>query len=253
MDILRQIRWQDVVDILIVSYIFYRLLLIIRGTRAVQMLIGIGVMLLTSLIARYLNLYTLDWLIQSFWAYMVIAMIILFQPEIRRVLAQVGDASFLPFTSAEELKSLDEIVKAAVSLSARKIGGLIVIERDTSLREFIEIGTALDSKVSREIILCIFHPTSPIHDGALVIKGNKIVAAGCFLPISLKPVLDRNMGTRHRAALAITEETDSVTIIVSEETGGISVSLGGEIHPKLDMNKLRTILTDLFTDSGKRR
>jgi diadenylate cyclase len=248
MDLVAQIRWQDILDILLIWLVFYRLFLVIKGTRAVQMLLGIGVLLLASFASSYLKIYTIDWMIQSFWTYIILAMVVLFQQEIRRALAQIGKAPFLPFTPAEELKSIDEIVKSAASLSARKIGALVVIERDTSLKDYIEIGTYLDARVSRELLLSIFHPTSPIHDGAVVLKANKILAAGCFLPISFRPDIDKTLGTRHRAALAITEETDAVAIIVSEETGNISISIGGDFIKSIDMNQLRSELTDLFTD-----
>jgi diadenylate cyclase len=249
MEILRQHRWIfDVLDILLVSVIVYRLLLIIKGTKAAQMLIGLGVLLIASLLSRYLELYTVDWLVQSFWAQAVIALIILFQPEIRRALAQMGEAQFLPsFTSAEELKSLEEIVRAAVALANRKIGALIVIERETSLKDFVEVGTPLDAKVSKELLMSLFHPASPIHDGAVVIKGNRIVAAGCFLPITLSPEVSRALGTRHRAGLGLAEETDAVVIVVSEETGIISLAISGKLETNLDMGKLRNVLTDLFT------
>jgi len=253
MEIFRQLRWpQDILDIILVSFLLYRLLLFIKGTRAVQMLIGIGVLLVASLFSGYTGLYTMDWIIQSFWAQIVIALIVLFQPEIRRALAHMGKTPFLqPFTSAEELKSLEEIVKASVALANRKIGALIVIERETSLNEFVEIGTSLDAKVTREIILSIFHPSSPIHDGAVVIKGNRIVAAGCFLPIMLSTEVDKAMGTRHRAGLGLTEETDAVAIIVSEETGNISMAVGGRLETHIDMGTLRDILTDMFTSQKK--
>ncbi len=253
MDLIKQIRWQDILDILLVWIVLYRLLLIIKGTRAIQMLAGLGVLLVASVVSRYLKLFTMDWLIQSFWAYIVIALIVLFQPEIRRALAQMGEAPFLPFASAEELKSLEEIIRATLSLSVRKTGALIVIERFTSLKDFIEIGTHLDSRVSRELILSIFHTTSPIHDGAIIIKGNRIVAAGCFLPISLRTDLDKDVGTRHRAALAITEETDSAAIVISEETGKISIAIGGNLEKQLTIERLRLILTDLFTETKKRQ
>ena len=248
MEILRQFRWQDLVDIILMSIILYRLLLIIKGTKAAHMLIGLGVLLFASLISRYFELYTVDWLIQSFWAQIVIAIIIIFQPEIRRALAQMGEAQFLQtLTSAEELKSLEEIVRATVALSNRKIGALIAIERDTSLKDFVEMGTPLDAKVSKEVLLSIFHPTSPIHDGAVVIKGNRIVAAGCFLPITMSPEISRSLGTRHRAGIGITEETDAVVIIVSEETGVISMAINRNLETHIDMGSLRDILTDLFT------
>jgi len=249
MEILRQHRWiLDVLDILLVSVIVYRLLLFIKGTKAAQMLIGLGLLLGASLLSRYLELYTLDWLIQSFWSQAVIALIIVFQPEIRRALAQMGEAQFLQtFTSAEELKSLEEIVRAAIALANRKIGALMVIERDTSLKDFVEIGTPLDAKVSKELLISIFHPASPIHDGAVVIKGNRVVAAGCFLPITLSPEVSKAMGTRHRAGLGLAEETDAVVIVVSEETGIISLAIGGKLETNLDMARLRNVLTDLFT------
>jgi len=253
MELLKQIRWQDIVDIILMSIILYRLLLIIKGTKAAHMLMGLGVLLLASLLSRYFELYTVDWLIQSFWAQIVIAVIILFQPEIRRALAQMGETQFLrTLTSAEELKSLEEIVRASVALANRKIGGLIAIERDTSLKDFVEIGTPLDAKVSKEVLLSIFHPTSPIHDGAVVIKGNRIVAAGCFLPITMSPDVNKALGTRHRAGLGLSEETDAVIIIVSEETGTISMAINGKLDTHLDMGTLRDILTDLFTAKAKK-
>jgi diadenylate cyclase len=253
MELLRQLRWQDLVDIVLMSIIVYRLLLIIKGTKAAHMLMGLGVLLLASLLSRYFELYTVDWLIQSFWAQIVIAIIILFHPEIRRALAQMGETRFLhTLTPAEELKSLEEIVRATIALANRKIGALIAIERETSLRDFIEIGVSLDARVSKEILLSIFHPTSPIHDGAVVIKGNRIVAAGCFLPITMSPDISKALGTRHRAAMGLSEETDAVILIVSEETGAISMAIQGKLETHLDMGTLRDTLTDLFSVKVKK-
>lgn len=241
------------VDVILMSIIVYRLLLIIKGTKAAHMLIGLGLLLIASLLSRYFELYTVDWMIQSFWAQIVIAIIILFQPEIRRALAQMGEAQiFKNLTSAEELKSLDEIVRATVALANKKIGALIAIERDTSLKDFVEMGTPLDAKVTKEILLSIFHPTSPIHDGAVVIKGNRIVAAGCFLPITMGPDISKSLGTRHRAGLGLSEETDAVIVVVSEETGMVSMATHGKFDTHLDMGTLRDILTDLFTAKGKK-
>ena len=252
-EFIRQIRWQDMVDVILMSIIIYRLLLIIKGTKAAHMLIGLGLLLMASLLSRYFELYTVDWMIQSFWAQIVIAIIILFQPEIRRALAQMGEAHiFKNLTSAEELKSLDEIVRATVSLANKKIGALIAIERDTSLKDFVEMGTPLDAKVTKEILLSIFHPTSPIHDGAVVIKGNRIVAAGCFLPITMGPEISKSLGTRHRAGLGLSEETDAVIVVVSEETGMVSMAIHGKFETHLDMGTLRDILTDLFTAKVKK-
>ncbi len=254
LDLLRQHRWiLDILDIALMSLILYRLLLIIKGTKAAQMLIGLGILLLASVASRYLELYTIDWLVQSFWAQIVIAIIVLFQPEIRRALAHMGEAQFLTFTKAEELKSLEEIVRAAISLANRKIGALIVIERETSLKDFIEVGTPLDARVSKELLMSIFHPTSPIHDGAVIIKGNRVAAAGCFLPITLSSELSKALGTRHRAGIGLTEETDSIAIIVSEETGFISTAVGGKLETRLDMGTLREMLADLFVSAkGKK-
>lgn len=247
-NILRQFSIYDLLDIILVAVVLYRLLLMIKGTKAAQMLIGLAVLVAASIVARYFSFMTLDWLLQSFWSYIVIALIIIFQPEIRRALAKMGETPFLQaFTTAEELKSIEEIVRATVSLANRKIGALIVLERETDLRDFIEIGVPLDARVSRELLLSIFHPSSPIHDGAAIIRGNKVAAAGCFLPITLTADLRKALGTRHRAALGITEETDAVAIAVSEETGSISMAMNGRLMEQLDMTTLRQLLTEIFT------
>lgn len=249
-----QLRWQDLVDIAIVSFIIYKIFILVKGTRAARMLIGVGVLLALSLLSRFLELYTLDWLIQSFWTQIVIVLIILFQPEIRKALAQMGETPlFHRFSSAEEMKTIEEIVKASQSLANKKIGALIVFERDVSLAEYIEIGVPLDAKVTKELLMSIFHPTSPIHDGAVIIKGNKALAAGCFLPIKLGADLSKTYGTRHRAALGITEETDAVAVIISEETGSISLAVNGQLESSLDMEKLRQKLTNLFTTEREKK
>lgn len=252
LDVLKQIRWQDILDIALVSIILYRVFLTLKGTRAARMLVGIGVLLIVSFLAKYFQFYTMDWILQSFWSQIVIVLIILFQQEIRRALAQMGASSFFQnFTSAEELKSLEEIVRAAVALANRKIGALIVVERDVSLKEYVEVGTPLDAKVNKDLLLSIFHPTSPIHDGAVIIRGNRVIAAGCFLPIKLGSEMSKALGTRHRAGFGLTEETDAVAIIVSEETGDISLAMNGVMESHVDMGSLRDILTDLFTSKKK--
>ncbi len=254
MKIFDLIRWQDLVDILLVTAIIYRLLLIIKGTRAARMLMGLGVLFLALLFSKYMGLFTINWIIQSLWAQIVLALIILFQPEIRKTLAQMGEARFLPsFASAEEVRSIEEIVKAAISLSTRKIGALIVIEKETNLNDFIEMGSQLDAKVSRELLLSIFHPTSPIHDGAVIIRGNRIVAAGCFLPLTLSADISRTLGTRHRAGIGLTEETDAVVLIISEETGSITTSVGSTTEMNVDMGSLRDFLADYFIIPEKRK
>jgi diadenylate cyclase len=253
MELLRLPRWQDVLDIILVAVIIYHLLLLIKGTKAIQMLLGLCVLLFASVLSGYFEFYTINWIIQSFWSQIMIALIVLFQPEIRRALAKMGEARFLQsLTSAEGLRSLDEIIRASVHLANRKTGALIVIERDTSLEDFVEMGTSLDARVSKEILQSIFNTSSPIHDGAVIIKGNRIVAAGCFLPISPNAELDKKYGTRHRAAIGLTEETDAIALVVSEETGAISMTIGSKIETGLDLTSLRRKLTDLFaTDQRK--
>lgn len=253
LNILRQIRLQDIIDILIVAFIIYRILLLIKGTKAVQMLLGLGVLLIALLVSNRAGLYTIDWIVQSFWAQLVIVIIVLFQPELRRALAHIGENPFFySLSPIEESRFLEEIVKASVSLANKRIGALLVLERETDLKNFTEMGTELDAKVSREVILSIFHPTSPIHDGAVVIWGNRIVAAGCFLPLSLSASHSRSLGTRHRAALGITEETDAVVIIVSEETGAISLAKDGKMIKDLDIISLREEMSKLFVKEKKK-
>jgi len=254
MDIVNLLRWQDILDILIVTVIIYRTLLIIKGTKAARMLAGVGLLFSAFLLSRYLSLHTVDWIVQSLWAQIVLALIILFQPEIRKALAQVGEASFLPsFASAEELKSIEELVRGTIALSNRRMGALIAIERGTSLKEFAEMGVHLDARITHELLLSIFHTTSPIHDGAVIIKGNRIVAAGCFLPLSLTSEVSKTVGTRHRAALGLSEETDAVVVIVSEQTGAISVAMGGRLIRDMGADSLRVFLTENFTAKVEKR
>jgi len=248
-EVFRQLRWHDLLDILIVAYLIYRVLLIIRGTRAVQMIIGIFLLLLAYLVSDRLQLNTLYWIVQSFWAEIVLALVIIFQPEIRKALARMGQTTlFKNLTPAAEIKSIDEIVRASVSLANRKIGALIVLERNVSLDEIVEIGTPLDARVSRELILSIFHPSSPIHDGAIIVRGERIIAAGCFLPITFRTDISRTLGTRHRAALGLTEESDAIVIVVSEETGKISVAHHGRLESNMDMNGLLQFFTKVFAE-----
>jgi diadenylate cyclase len=241
-------RWfNDTVDIALVYYLFYRLLLIIKGTRAFQMLIGIGVIVLALVAARWLEFYTLDWLIHSFWSQIVLALVILFQPEIRRTLAQVVQNNpFRSMSSVEGTKFIEESVKAAVSMANKRIGALIVLERDTDLSTIVEMGTELDAKVTKEILISIFLPYSPIHDGAAIIRNGRIVAAGCFLPLTLSSNISKSFGTRHRAAIGLTEESDAVVVVVSEETGEISVVKHGQIEHNADAPALRKTLSEIF-------
>lgn len=241
-------RWfNDTLDIALVYWLFYQLLLIIKGTRAFQMLIGIGLIVLVLIGSQLFEFYTLDWLIHSFWSQIVLAVVILFQPEIRHTLARVGQRRlFRPMSFVESSKFIEETVKAAVSMANKRIGALIVLERDTDLTTIVEMGTELDAKVSKEILTSIFLPYSPIHDGAAIIRNNRIVAAGCFLPLTLSSNLAKTFGTRHRAAVGLTEESDAIVVVVSEETGEISVVRNGVIEASTDAPALRKTLSDIF-------
>lgn len=247
-EVLSRYRWfQDTVDILVVYYLCYRLLLMIKGTRAFQMLIGIALILLVQVASQALEFHTLDWIIHGVWSQIFLASVILFQPEIRRTLAQVGERSFFRNLSlVAGSKFIDETVKASISMANKRIGALIVLERNTDLSTIVEMGTELDAKVSKEILTSIFLPYSPIHDGAAIIRNGRIVAAGCFLPLTLSSNLSKALGTRHRAAVGLTEESDAVVVVVSEETGEISVVTSGETSRNVDAPALRTMLADIF-------
>ena len=254
-EVLTQYRWfQDTVDIVLVYYLFYRLLLIIKGTRAFQMLLGMGLLVLALIASQALEFYTLDWVIHSFWSQIVIAAVVLFQPEIRRALAQMGERRFFRALSpVESSKFIEEIVKASVSMANKRIGALIVLERETDLTTIVEMGTNLDAKVSKEILISIFLPYSPIHDGAAIVRNGRIIAAGCFLPLTLSTNISKTLGTRHRAALGLTEETDAAVVVVSEETGEISAVMNGRIEPSLDAPRLRKLISDLFVRQKQER
>ncbi len=241
-------RWfNDTVDIALVYYIIYRLLLIIKGTRAFQMLIGIGLIVLVLIASQTFEFYTLDWLIQSFWSQIVLAVVILFQPEIRRTLARVGERHmFRSLSAVEGSKFIEETVKAVVNMANKRIGALIVLERDTDLTTIVEMGTELDAKVTKEILISIFLPYSPIHDGAAIIRSGRLISAGCFLPLTLSSNISKSLGTRHRAAIGLTEETDAVVVVVSEETGEISLVVNGAIEHNEDAPALRKMLSDMF-------
>lgn len=241
-------RWfNDTLDIALVYWLFYRLLLIIKGTRAFQMLIGIGLIIIVLIASQMFEFYTLDWLIHSFWSQIVLAVVILFQPEIRNTLARVGGRHlFRSLSFVESSKFIEETIKAAVSMANKRVGALIVLERDTDLSTIVEMGVELDAKVTKELLASIFLPNSPIHDGAAVIRNGRVVAAGCFLPLTLSSNLSKTLGTRHRAAIGLTEESDALVIVISEERGEISVVKNGAIENKADAIALRKTLADIF-------
>ncbi len=244
--------WIDVLDIVIVWYLFYKLFQLIRGTRAAQMFLGLAVIIAASFIADWLRLNALNWIISSLKTVWVVAFVIIFQPELRRVLAQLGQSRIVRyFMRPEHLATLDEVVRAATELSRKKIGALIVIAREANLRHYIETGTRINARVTCELLCTIFTPNTPLHDGACVIVGERIVAAGCILPISENPMIPASLGMRHRAAVGLTEETDAVVVVVSEETGRIAVSVRGNLRRNLEPEVLREALEDIFSPQAQ--
>ncbi len=239
------LRWQDFLDILIVAYLIYRVILLIRGTRAVQMLAGIAVLIVIYFAARELEFLTLYWLLSTFLSSIFLIIIIIFQRDIRRALAQFGRTPFGK-SNEETTQVLSEVSRAAFLLARERIGGLIVIERETGLKDFLESGHALDSLISHQLIYSLFLHDSPLHDGAVIIKGQRIVAAGCVLPLTKNPYISKRLGTRHRAAIGVSEETDAVVIVVSEETGQVSLAQHGALTLDLDEKGLKSRLDGIF-------
>lgn len=237
----------DIIDILIVTYLFYKLYVIIRGTRAAQMMVGMLFIILVSFIADWLNMNALSWIISTIKTVWVIAFVILFQPELRGALAHAGQSRLAQYFFRTQRKvKLDEIMNAVARLSMLDIGCLIVMVRENNLENFASTGTEIKAKVTSELLVTLFHPKTPLHDGAVIIKEDTIVAAGCILPLTENPNLPKELGTRHRAAIGLSEETDAFVIIVSEETGKISLTVGGEIHRNLPIDKLRSMAEELL-------
>ena len=233
---------RDFIDIALVAYVFYRFLLLMRGTRGVQMTFGIIFLLLFYWLTRYYRLTAVQWLLSNVLTYIVFGIIVIYQNEIRRGLAGLGQTSFFGRHKRMGKEDFEEIILAATTLASKKIGALIVIERDIGLRNYAESGITLDAVLTYDLLVTIFSPNTPLHDGAVIVQRNRITAAGCFLPLTLNPYLSKELGTRHRAAIGITEETDSVTVIVSEETGTISAAISGKISRNLDGTSLRSLL-----------
>lgn len=235
------------IDIALLSILIYRLLLLIRGTRAVQMFIGLLTIILLAITADWLDLGGLKWLISNLTTVWVVAFLILFQPELRRGLAQIGQSRFFAsLVTGTRFAVLGEIVKAVEEMAEEKVGGLIVLERTMGLRNYVETGTRLDATVTAELLLTIFTPRTTLHDGAVIIHGDRVVAAGCILPLSQNPRLSQAIGTRHRAALGLAEETDAVVVVVSEETGAISIAADSRLIRRLDAGTLRSELSQRF-------
>jgi diadenylate cyclase len=241
------IGWWDVLDILVVSLIIYETLKLIRGTRAVQMALGAGVFVALFYASRWSHLGTVNWLVRNLAGYVVIAVIVLFQSDIRRALAHLGRAPFFRYLAKSESKeeSIEELVVAAGMLSTQRVGAIIAIERQIGLRSYVEGGIPLDAVLTYDLLLSIFQKTSPLHDGAVIIQEDRIAAAACFLPLTINPKLSKELGSRHRAAIGLTEENDAVAVVVSEETGAMSVVADGRIERGLSADGLRTRLRAL--------
>ena len=241
--------WRDFVEVLVLAIIFYRVFLFIKGTRTIQIMKGLFIIVLIALLAKIMNLYTISWILEKILAIGVIAILIVFQPELRRALSRIGQNPLNISLQEDEL--IDEIVKSVNMLSRKNIGALIVIGREIGLKDHMETGVRINAKVTSELLSSIFTPNSPLHDGAVIIERGELVAASCILPLVELPNIGRVLGTRHRAALSLTRETDATVIVVSEETGGISVAIKRKLTRDIDGITLRKILHNLYAPSKK--
>ena len=244
---------RDVIDIALVTLGVYWLLLLIRGTRAVQILMGLLLLLGASLASQAFELTTLQWILDNFLSSAVLIIIVLFQADIRRALARVGRGVFPSVAKREETQVAEEVARAAQALAQRGVGALVVLERETHVLDLIEAGTAVDAVLKRDLLISLFLPASPLHDGAVLIQGGRIAQAGCILPLTLREDLPEGVGTRHRAAVGITEESDAVAVVVSEETRALSVVAGGVLAHGLDGARLREVLRDLLAGGDAER
>lgn len=237
----------DILDVLIVAFLFYRVIVLIRHTRAMTLIKGIIALVLATIISDYLGLGTTYWILSNIWTVGILAAVVVFQPELRRALEQLGrgklfHAPFSSYGEADYPEVVEELIKAVNILAKNKIGALIVIERETGIGDFMETGVQIDSVVSSELLLNIFIPNTPLHDGAVMIRGTRIVAAACYLPLASSPFIAKEVGSRHRAALGITEDTDALAVVVSEELGTIALAEEGKMHQRLDGQSLRKML-----------
>lgn len=258
LELFMNITMRDIADMTIVAFVFYKLYMLIRETRAEQLIKGILVLLIATQVSEWLQLHVINWILRNTMTVGVIAVLIVFQPELRRGLEYIGRTKFLTKSivdiEEEEIKNtVDELVEAVGSLSRQKIGALIVIERETGLSEVVETGTQIGGKISSGLLINIFIPNTPLHDGAIVIRKNKILAAGCLLPLTDNPNISKALGTRHRAGIGMTERSDAMVIIVSEETGGISIAENGKLKRFLDTKKLSDLLLHSYKAEENRK
>lgn len=243
----RNFEFRSAVDIIVVAVVFYQIYMLIKRTRAVQLVKGVMVLVVASLLAKYFQLLTVSWLLDKLLTMFVIAIPVVFQPELRKALEQLGRGRFFTrHASASGLDTLEQVVEELVRctqvLSKNRIGALIVIERKTGIQDFVETGIKIDGMLSSEFLVNVFIPNTPLHDGAVIVRQDRVAAAGCFLPLSENPNIQKDLGTRHRAALGLTEITDALAIVVSEETGGISIGIDGVLTRFMDEKTLRELL-----------
>ena len=253
-DLVTHIKITDIIDILIIAYLTYKLYELMKETRAEQLVKGIFIIFIALRISEILNLRTFHWILSNTMTVGLMAIIVVFQPELRRILEQRGRTNIISRTNSisKESDTINEVVQASLSLSRQKIGALIVFERKTGINEIIQTGTNLNADVSRELLINIFIPNTPLHDGAVVIRRNYIKAAACFLPLTENKNLNKELGTRHRAALGITEKSDSLSLVVSEETGNISIAINGKLYRDLNEERLRNMLSiNLISEKTK--
>jgi len=236
----------NILDILIVAYITYKLFMLLKGTRAIQVLRGIFILILATFVARALHFQTVSWILKGVWVAGVIAIVIVFQPELRSVLAQIGKGPVLRSFFSEKLVFIDEIIKALERLSKKGFGALIILEQNTGLRNYIESGVVINGEVTADLLCSIFMTRAPIHDGAVIVQNERLIAAGCVLPLTHEPGVTKILGTRHRAAIGITEVSDAWAIVVSEETGDISLARNGKLERKIDIKELHSEITQLY-------
>lgn len=253
LDMISNIGLRDILDMTIVAFVFYKLYMLIRDTRAEQLIKGLLILLVATKLSDWSKLYVVNYILEKTITVGFIALLIVFQPELRKALEHLGRSRIYLTQNIAEIAHEDldnriqEITDAVASLSRQKIGALIIMERDTGINEVIETGNIIEGKISSSLLINIFIPNTPLHDGAVVIRKDKIMAAGCFLPLSENPNLSKTLGTRHRAGIGISETSDVLAIMVSEETGGISVSMGGKLSRFLDIDTLKTIVKEAFS------
>ncbi len=249
-DLWRLIPWWELVGVALAAGALAALVAAAKGTRAVQAMTGVGTVAGALLAGEWLDLYPRGWDPGRYWPEAILAIVILFQPELRRILARIGRNPFRRRNEPEETRLVEEIVRAAIALAARRIGAIVVVERERDLMDLVEVGCVIDARVSKELLTSLFLPYSPLHDGAVILRGGRVAAAGCFLPLSTGDRGVEACGTRHRAALGITEETDAVAIVISEETGTVSLIVAGEMQRDVDAAVLRQRLTAALAVGG---